>query len=229
MVYMKCTKKVLEDFAMSYRTVLTQAEETLLIKKSRFIGYTFPIQSEEEANSFLESIRKKHWDATHNCFAYVLGEQDSIQKASDDGEPSGTAGKPILEVIKQEQIKDVLVVVTRYYGGILLGAGGLIRAYSQTASAALHASKIVRRVLHQNIQLGIDYSWHGKIEHIVAMHDSWQIADTQFTDRVVMQVNVPAEDIEICKAQMTDLTNGQAQIEVGELVYVSIPEADLES
>ena len=127
-----------------YRTLRREASKEIVIKKSRFIGYGKPVESEAEAAAFIEAIKKKHWDATHNCSAYVIGERDEIQKQSDDGEPSGTAGKPILEVIKAQGLKNTVIVVTRYFGGIMLGAGGLIRAYTDGAVAAIEAAEAVR-------------------------------------------------------------------------------------
>lgn len=124
-----------------YKTVRRAGEKEIVIKKSRFIGHVRPVETEDEAIAFIEEIKKKHWNATHNCSAYMIGERDEIQKQSDDGEPSGTAGKPILEVIKNQGLKNVAIVVTRYFGGIMLGAGGLIRAYTDGAVAAIEAGK----------------------------------------------------------------------------------------
>jgi uncharacterized YigZ family protein len=210
---------------LSYRTLQGSGEETIVIKKSRFIGYAMPVQDEAEALSFIESIQKKHWDATHNCYAYVIGAHDEVQKSNDDGEPSGTAGKPILEVIKKEQLKNVAVVVTRYFGGIMLGAGGLIRAYSQTAAAGLHAAGIIRRALYQSMYVTIDYTWHGKLENAIALQPAWVLADATFTDRVTLQVHIPLEDQERFAQTITNLTHGQAVIQTGEPLYVSLPES----
>ncbi|UUZ90782.1 YigZ family protein [Paenibacillus sp. P25] len=148
-----------------YRTVKGFGQAEIVIKKSRFIGFARPVESEEEAIQFIEGIKKEHWSATHNCSAYMIGERDEIQKASDDGEPSGTAGKPILEVIKNQGLKNVAVVVTRYFGGIMLGAGGLIRAYTDGAVAGLAAAQQVYRVLHREMLVEIDYTWLGKVEN----------------------------------------------------------------
>ncbi|UOF91520.1 YigZ family protein [Fodinisporobacter ferrooxydans] len=208
---------------LSYRTIRGYGEETILIKKSRFIGYAQPVSSDAEAMAFVETIRKKHWDATHNCYAYCIGSQDEMQKSNDDGEPGGTAGKPILEVIKKEEVKNAVVVVTRYFGGILLGAGGLIRAYSQSAAAALHAATIVRKELHQALWVVLDYGWHGKLEHLIAGNASWIVADTQFADRVKMLVHVPSDDTEAFVKQVTNLTNGQAELQPDTPLYVCVP------
>jgi uncharacterized YigZ family protein len=148
-----------------YRTVRQYGNKEIIIKKSRFIGYAQPVQTEEEAVSFIDKIKKQHWDANHNCSAYVVGRRGEFQKQSDDGEPSGTAGKPILEVIKNQGLTDTVVVVTRYFGGIMLGAGGLIRAYTDGAVAALDAAVPIYRVLHSEIIVEMDYSWWGKLEN----------------------------------------------------------------
>ena len=199
----------------SYRTLLGPGEETIIIKKSRFIGYATPVASEEEATAFIAGLQKKHWDATHNCYAYVVGEHDEIQKSNDDGEPAGTAGKPILEVIKKEQLHNVAVVATRYFGGIMLGAGGLIRAYSQTTTAGLHAAKIVTRQLFQEVLIDIDYSWLGKVEnelHAAAIH----IDGIDYMERVTVRALPAIADAERVHKEITNATNGQALISNGE-------------
>jgi uncharacterized YigZ family protein len=211
------------NMPLSYRTIHGYGEETIIIKKSRFIGYAMPVEDEGQALAFIESIQKKHWDATHNCYAYVVGPHDEIQKSNDDGEPSGTAGKPILEVIKKEQIKNVAVVVTRYFGGIMLGAGGLIRAYGSTAAAGLHAAGIIRRELYQALLVTIDYTWHGKLENTIALQPDWLLAENEFTDRVTMHVHVPMDDVDSFSKTITNITNGQAQIKMSDPLYVSLP------
>jgi uncharacterized YigZ family protein len=203
----------------SYRTLLAPGEDTLIIKKSRFIGYATPIQSEEEALQFIAALQKKHWDATHNCYAYVFGPHDEIQKANDDGEPSGTAGKPILEVIKKEQLHNVAVVVTRYFGGIMLGAGGLIRAYSAGCGAGLQAAKIVTRILFQEIAIDIDYTWYGKIEN--ELHaGGWHIDRVDYLDRVTVYALCPVDDAETLHKTLINATNGQALLTNTEQRYL---------
>lgn len=130
-----------------YLTVRPEGETEIEINRSRFISYVKRVETQEEAVAFIQEIKKKHWDATHNCSAYIVGENDQFQKMDDDGEPSGTAGKPILEVIKKKGLKDTAIVVTRYFGGIKLGAGGLIRAYGKSASAGVRAAGVVERIL----------------------------------------------------------------------------------
>ena len=166
-----------------YATLREYGNAEIVIRKSRFIGHAQPVETEEEAVAFVEQIKKKYWDATHNCSAYVVGERDEWQKALDDGEPSGTAGKPILEVIKHRGLKNVVVVVTRYFGGIMLGAGGLVRAYTDGAVAGIEAAGPIVKVLLREIIIDIDYTWYGKLEN--ALRDRGvRVGDASFTDRV---------------------------------------------
>lgn len=201
-----------------YRTVRREASDEIVIKKSRFIGYAKPVQSEEEAVAFIDEIKRLHRQATHNCSAYVVGDRDQHQKASDDGEPSGTAGKPILEVIKNKGLKNVAVVVTRYFGGIMLGAGGLVRAYTDGAVAGIGAAEEIELVLHREVFVDVDYTWYGKIENELHGRGT-RVGGTEFTDRVTVCClpEEPGKDAFI--AWMTDLTQGQASIAEGERRY----------
>src|SRR5690606_1047038 len=151
----------------TYYTVKPEGYDEIIIQKSRFIGYVRRVETEDEAKEFIQEIKKKHYDATHNCSAYMIGEHDEIQKANDDGEPSGTAGVPILEVLKKQNLKDTAVVVTRYFGGIKLGAGGLIRAYGNTTSQAIKTTGIVKRQLMQGFSIKVDYTLLGKLENVL--------------------------------------------------------------
>jgi uncharacterized YigZ family protein len=207
----------------SYRTIHSYGEESIIIKKSKFIGYAMPVSSEEEAVAFIEEIRKKHWDATHNCYAYQIGFHDEIQKSNDDGEPSGTAGKPILEVIKKERLKNVAVVVTRYFGGILLGAGGLVRAYGQAAALGLRAAGIVTRLLCDEVYIDIDYTWLGKVEHELRTHGFF-VHHIDYAERVRVTVWVPVEDTERLLSLLTNATNGRADLTRGNPLYASVDE-----
>jgi uncharacterized YigZ family protein len=201
-----------------YTTVRQQGSKEIVIKKSRFIGFGRPVESEAEAVAFIEEIKKQHWNATHNCSAYMIGERDEIQKASDDGEPSGTAGKPILEVIKNQGLKNVAIVITRYFGGIMLGAGGLIRAYTDGAVAAIEAAEPVVKVLHREVFADIDYTWYGKLEN--ELHQQGiRVGGVDFTDRVKVTCLPESGDAERFTAWMTDVTQGQAVITVGEDRY----------
>lgn len=201
-----------------YRTVRQEGQKEIVIRKSRFIGHIRPVETEEEAAAFIDEIKKKHRDATHNCSAYLLGERDEIQKQSDDGEPSGTAGKPILEVLKNRGLKNVAVVVTRYFGGIMLGAGGLIRAYADGAVAAIEGGEEITRVLHTQVFVTIDYTWHGKVENELRSREI-RTGETQFTDNVTLLCLPPYSEAERFVAWITDLTQGQADVTKGESVY----------
>ncbi|MWC30085.1 YigZ family protein [Paenibacillus sp. MMS18-CY102] len=201
-----------------YKTLRREGDKEIVIRKSRFIGYGTPVASEEEAIAFIERIKKLHRQATHNCSAYVIGERDEIQKASDDGEPSGTAGKPILEVIKNQGLKNVAIVVTRYFGGIMLGAGGLIRAYTDGAVAATEAGEAIVNVLHREVFVDVDYTWYGKLENELHARQ-YRVEDTSFTDRVTVTCLPLEAEGDAFIAWMTDLTQGQAVIEKGEAVY----------
>ncbi|TVY09752.1 YigZ family protein [Paenibacillus cremeus] len=202
-----------------YRTVKAFGSAEIVIKKSRFIGFAKPVVSEEEAIQFIEGIKKEHWSATHNCSAYMIGERDEIQKASDDGEPSGTAGKPILEVIKNQGLKNVAVVVTRYFGGIMLGAGGLIRAYTDGAVVGLAAAEQVYKVLHREVLVEIDYTWLGKVENELRGR-AMLMGDTSFADKVTLCCLPVVTEADRFIAWMTDLTQGQGVILSGEDRYV---------
>lgn len=193
-------------------TVGSSASAELLIQKSRFIGYAARAETEKEAIDFIDSIKSMHRSANHNCSAYMIGEHDNIQKANDDGEPSGTAGVPILEVLKKKQLKDTAVVITRYFGGIKLGSGGLIRAYGKAATEALAASGIVERRLHHLMKAAIDYTWLGKVENEVRQSE-YPLKEIQYTDGVEIYVYVPADKEEVFTLWMSELTNGQAVIE----------------
>ena len=201
-----------------YSTVRREASQEIVIKRSRFIGYAKPVSTEEEAVAFIEEIKRQHRAANHNCSAYVVGERDQFQKASDDGEPSGTAGKPILEVIKNKGLKNVAVVVTRYFGGILLGAGGLVRAYTDGAVAGIEAAEEIIYVLHQEVFVDVDYTWYGRLEN--ELHNrGTRVGEAQFSDRVLVRCLPVVEETDSFIAWMTDLTQGQANITTGEQLY----------
>jgi uncharacterized YigZ family protein len=201
-----------------YSTVRQYGSQEIIIKKSRFIGHARPAATEEEAIAFIEGLKKQYWNATHNCSAYVIGERDQFQKALDDGEPSGTAGKPILEVIKHRNLKNVVVVVTRYFGGIMLGAGGLVRAYTDGAVAGIDAAEQITNVLHREVLVDVDYTWYGKLENELRGR-SYRVGEVSFTDRVLVQCLPEAGDADRFTAWITDITQGQAIIDLGEERY----------
>ncbi|MGX1983392.1 putative YigZ family protein [Thermolongibacillus altinsuensis] len=202
-----------------YYTVKGYGETEIVIEKSRFICYVNRATTEEEAIRFIQEIKKKHWDATHNCSAYLIGEHDQIQKANDDGEPSGTAGVPMLEVLKKKGLKDTVVVVTRYFGGIKLGAGGLVRAYGRAVSEGLKATGIVERKLMRIMQTTIDYTWLGKVENELRS-SVYRIKDIHYTDQVTIETYVEERQKETFIAWMTELTNGKSRITEGDVTYL---------
>ena len=202
-----------------YYTVKDSGENEIVIEKSRFIAHVARTETEEEAQEFIQNIKKAHWNATHNCSAYMIGEHDQIQKANDDGEPSGTAGVPILEVLKKKHLKDTVVVVTRYFGGIKLGAGGLIRAYSKATSEGINATGVVQRKLMRIISTKVDYTWLGKLENELRS-SVYLIKEIHYLDTVVIDTYVEEEQTESFTQWMIELTNGQGEISNGELVYL---------
>ncbi|WP_238188447.1 YigZ family protein [Paenibacillus sp. L3-i20] len=201
-----------------YSTVRAESNKEIVIKRSRFIGYAKPVETEEEAVAYIDEIKRLHRSATHNCSAYVVGERDQWQKASDDGEPSGTAGKPILEVIKNKGLKNVVVVVTRYFGGIMLGAGGLVRAYTDGAVAGIEAADEIVKVLHREVFVDVDYTWYGKLENELHGRGT-RVGGTDFTDRVKVRCLPESPDSESFIDWITDLTQGQGIITIGEELY----------
>lgn len=201
-----------------YKTVYCGGEAELIEKKSRFIATVKPVKSEEEAIAFIESLKKKYWNATHNCSAYVIGEQFQIQRCSDDGEPSGTAGKPMLDVLLGEEIHDVAVVVTRYFGGTLLGTGGLVRAYSGSVQAGLAASQVITKLYGQKLSIQTDYTGLGKIQYILGQR-GLTILNSVYTDKVELEVLLPKEQIQAVQAEIREGTNGQAKMELQETCY----------
>ncbi|TMW72365.1 YigZ family protein [Alteribacter natronophilus] len=203
----------------SYYTVKGYSEHEITIQKSRFIAYVQRVTTPEDAVSFIEEIKKTHWDANHNCSAYMIGEQDQIQKANDDGEPSGTAGVPMLEVLKKRQLKDTVVVVTRYFGGIKLGAGGLIRAYGTSTSEGINAAGVVERSLAQIYKTSMDYTLLGKVENELRGSE-FQIKEIHYLDRVTIDSYVKSGREEAFEEMLTNLTSGQCEFEKSGQVYL---------
>lgn len=202
-----------------YYTVKKDGEYEIIIEKSRFIANVSRAETEEEAQEFIKSIKKKYWNATHNCSAYLIGENNQIQKANDDGEPSGTAGVPILEVLKKRNLKDTVVVVTRYFGGIKLGAGGLIRAYGKATSEGINAAGIVERKLMLLMNVTIDYTLLGKMESDLRS-SPYSIKEIHYLDKVKAEIFISSDQEEAFKIWMTDLANGKCLLEKGHLLYL---------
>lgn len=188
-----------------------QAEVELIIKKSRFIARVFPANTEKEAELIIQQIKEAHKDATHNVFAWQVGTNKTIQRCSDDGEPGGTAGRPVLEVIKQNDLVNVLVVVTRYFGGIKLGTGGLIRAYSQAARVGLEKAGIVEKALHNKFRVMIEYPFLGPVQ--AYLEKECKIKDITYGEQVCFTILALNQEIKKLKKNLTDATSGQVLIE----------------
>lgn len=193
---------------MSYITIRDFGEDRFEEKKSEFIGYAKRVESEEEAKEFINEIKSMHKQATHNCSAYVIGEKMNIQRYSDDGEPQGTAGIPILEVMKKSNVTDCAIVVTRYFGGILLGAGGLTRAYTKGASIAIKSAGIVEKVNGLKLSFELDYDLFGKVQYICGQN-SWHIEDTEYTDKVVVNILCEESISDTIESEIIESTNGK--------------------
>lgn len=191
-------------------------------KKSRFIATVRPVQSEEEATAFISEMKKKYWDAKHNCSAFVIGERQELTRCSDDGEPAQTAGRPMLDVLLREGITDVAVVVTRYFGGVLLGTGGLVRAYQAATQAGLAASQIIEKKQGSRLIIHTDYTGLGKLQYLFGQQ-STAILNTTYEADVTLTILVPAEQKESLSKEITELTNGSVQMEWGDdCVYALI-------
>ncbi len=195
----------------SYKTVRKAASDEYIVKKSRFIGHIAPVTTAEQALEFIAAVSKKHWDATHNVYAYILRE-GGIKRYSDDGEPQGTAGIPTLDVLEKSGVTDCAVVVTRYFGGIMLGAGGLVRAYSHSASIAVAAGGIVTRAMCAGLKVTCDYYFYGKLSSLVP-ESGGVIEDTVFEDNVTLIFRLPLELVDGFNAKLIDVSNGRYRAE----------------
>lgn len=200
---------------MPYITIKNLGEDRFEEKKSEFIGYAKRVQNEEEAKEFVNEIKSLHKQARHNCWAYVIGSNMNIQRYSDDGEPQGTAGIPILEVMKKSNVTDCAVVVTRYFGGVLLGTGGLTRAYTKGASIAIRAAGIVEKVSGLKLSFEIEYDLFGKIQYICGQN-SWHIEETEYTDKVIVHILCEEAISEEIENEIVEVTNGKVIVRKSE-------------
>ncbi|MDO5143121.1 MAG: YigZ family protein [bacterium] len=191
-----------------YRTLRQSGSDELIIQKSRFIGYAAPCETEEDALAFLQQIRTKHKDATHNCYAYVIGRNMGVMRYSDDGEPGGTAGLPIMEVIKAQGVTNCCVVVTRYFGGILLGAGGLVRAYTQGCAVALKAAQVVVMEPSRQYLCEVAYPLWDKVQHTLRALPV-QLLSTEFTTAVTFTLLVREKDSGSVLSTLTQTTDAR--------------------
>ena len=204
-----------------YKTILNTAEAEFEEKKSRFIANVRPITCEEEALEFIEAMRSKYWNATHNVYAYSINNETLIQRYSDDGEPSGTAGMPTLEVIKRMGLQDAVVVVTRYFGGTLLGASGLIRAYSKSASLGLEAAEIVTRKLCYNLEIIIEYTIFGRLQNMLISNNNI-IKEIRYEQDVELCVLIEVGNEEKLMEDIVEVSNGRAILDLGEKTYITL-------
>ena len=205
-----------------YKTTAENGTASYEIQKSRFIAYTSHVETEAEAREFVTAIKKKHFDARHNCSAWVLGADSSQQKSNDDGEPGGTAGNPILEAIKQHGLTNVVVVVTRYFGGIKLGAGGLIRAYSHTASLGLESTPQLDVKPFCLVEAAMDYSLLGTVENWIR-NEGLRTGETEYTDKVTVKLFIEPPQVEEISTELTNLTSALCTITVHEPEYMALP------
>ena len=200
----------------NYKTIYAGGEGEITEKKSRFIATVRLVEKEEDALAFIEEMKKKYWDARHNCYAYSIGEHREFTRCSDDGEPSGTAGRPMLDVILGEDIYNVAVVVTRYFGGVLLGTGGLVRAYSGAVQAGLGESTVIEK--HHGISLALQY---------IAAENQLPVLDTEYTDKVIMHLLVPNDQVGRIQKVITEATSGRIKMEKEKELYFADVEGEI--
>ena len=207
---------------MAYRVVYEGGEVEIVEKKSRFIATVRPVESEEEAVAFINEMKKKYWDARHNCSAFVLGERQELTRCSDDGEPAQTAGRPMLDVLLKEGITNVAVVVTRYFGGVLLGTGGLVRAYQKAVQEGLANSQIIEKRNGLLLYIKTDYNGLGKLQYLFAQKEI-AILNSEYAADVIMTVLVPGERKEEIEKAVTETTNAAAELTWGdEAIYAVV-------
>lgn len=206
----------------NYRTIKENTIYEIEIKKSKFICFLKRVKDEEEALEFIEEIKKEHWKATHNCSAYTIGLNDEIQRAHDDGEPSGTAGVPMLEILLKRELKNVAAVVTRYFGGIKLGAGGLIRAYGGAVKEAVDHVGVIERQLQQLMDLTVSYSQSGTVEHSLREAE-YTIQDITYAEEITFHCVVPLEKEESFREDAANWTSGEGKVEITNKAWIEVP------
>lgn len=201
-----------------YKTIIEAGTGEIVEKKSHFIGYVRHTESEEEALAFINEIRKKHYDARHNCFAYCVDGEQQTQRFSDDGEPGGTAGKPILEVIKGNELCDVCIVVTRYFGGTLLGTGGLVRAYTDAAKVCIENTQVLAKRRMIPMKLHTNYTDFGKIQYLLASEEI-PIIDSEYGEDVCVHVEIFVDDADEVKKKLIEVTAARIKIDEDDAVF----------
>ncbi len=203
---------------IKHKTVFEGGCGLYVEKKSKFIAHVEHVDSVEEAQEYIEAVKKRFWDARHNCSAFRVGTDQIITRCSDDGEPAGTAGRPILDVIMNHDIYNIVIVVTRYFGGTLLGTGGLIRSYTEAAKDGIARSDIIEKIPGRRFLADMDYTDLGKVRYILEKNH-YLIEDTEYTDRVLLHLLVPGDEIAAFKKAVTDGSNGRITLTEGEEVY----------
>lgn len=217
-LYGRMRGNVEREVREQYRIIIEEGEGVIIEKKSRFIATVKKVETEEEAVAFIETMKKKYWDARHNCSAFVLGSRGEVTRCSDDGEPSGTAGRPMLEVLLGEKLRNVAVVVTRYFGGVLLGTGGLVRAYTQAVKEGLAACVLGTMREGVRLQVETDYNGIGKILYILGSKGI-EPETSEYTDVVKLTLLFPVEWKDTLCKEFTEATAGKAKMEVLEEIY----------
>lgn len=190
------------------KKIIKNGQGEYIEKKSKFIAHIFNVESEQQAAAIIAEAKKKYWDARHNCYAYILGDKGEIQRFSDDGEPSGTAGKPILEVLSGNECSNCLCIVTRYFGGVLLGTGGLIRAYTSASKEALDDCLTGELVEGVHAYLDADYNYVGKIQHLCIQHDI-TVVSTEYSDNVIFELMMEKQVLQKFEKTLTEMSSGR--------------------
>ena len=206
----------------SHRMVSQDGTNEIEVKKSRFICHLFRVTTEDEARAHIEAVRKEHWNANHNCTAWIIGEQQANQRSSDDGEPSGTAGMPMLEVLRRRELTDTLAIVTRYFGGVMLGAGGLIRAYGGSVTEALDSIGVVERVPLSVVQTVADYETAGRLENAIRAKEL-ELVDVAYDTDVTFELVMAPGDVDSFQTWLQELTNGEIAATIEGERFVEVP------
>ncbi len=197
----------MEKTIESYNTIYRGGTGEIVVKKSRFIASFSPVEHEEDALSFIEGIKKKNWNAAHNCYAYIIGNKNPIMRYSDDGEPSQTAGRPMLDVLLAKELTNLVVVVTRYFGGTLLGTGGLVKAYQSATVEGLAHSIIIKKEPGIHIRIITDYNLIGKIQYYMGQ-ENIPLISSDYTDIVTLDLVVPIDKVDSFNNKLADISNG---------------------
>lgn len=205
----------------SYKTIYRGCSGEIVMKKSRFIANILPVETEEEAGEFIDEIKKKYWDARHNCTAYIIGTENPIMHCSDDGEPSKTAGRPMLDVLLNHGLTNLVVVVTRYFGGTLLGTGGLVKAYQSATIEGLNQANIITKTLGYKMEISTDYNFVGKIQYYIA-GENIPTLSSEYTNIVKLTIIIPISLKDELEKKIAEITNGQAVLEKIDTMYYSI-------